>query len=81
MLVVYRFDESDDAYVVATIQDCKVSQRELDRLYGDGDVQMVPVPSGGLALCNGSLPASPGRIDPRILAAAGDLTKAVEGVG
>lgn len=33
----------------------QVYQSELDRLYGDGVVQVVPVPSDGLAPCNGSL--------------------------
>jgi agmatine/peptidylarginine deiminase len=33
----------------------RVYQQELDRLYGDGAVTVVPVASDGLAPCNGSL--------------------------
>jgi agmatine/peptidylarginine deiminase len=33
----------------------RVYQAELDRLYGAGEIRVVPVPSDGLAACNGSL--------------------------
>lgn len=48
-------DEREELLKAQEEEARKVYQRELDRLYGDGAVEVVPVPSDGLAPCNGSL--------------------------
>lgn len=48
-------DELEQLLMAQEEEARRVYERELDRLYGDGAVPVVPVPADGLAPCNGSL--------------------------